>query len=355
MGGVLLAAGGTAAALGVLSGQPSGPPTGKLGGSTVDSGAATGYIVSVTPNLDGGAVGWCMTDHVFFKGGSSSGLGCDGAPLPGRPIIASDVGSSSSTNRSGVTATTTNLVFLTTPQVAAVRISPTLTILTRADPQLPNHYRIAIDIQQTITHGRTHPKLAHQPAVALDRAGQRIGLLTPPLSIPPHDAATYWQPGPTIGVRPQPTLHKPPAGACEIDTSALHGSDLVFGSVVQHVHGFPNLASKTYLSCATTQFSYDHKNVIAAILLDAQHPGSTPEPLPNATPVPQHPLTFNEPDAVTPADTRAPFPAGPITARRVGNAWLIVQTNGTLAQRLAILDRLAACTRLSGRSCPAPG
>jgi hypothetical protein len=360
VGGVLVA-GGTAAALGVLGGQPSAPPTGTLPGSRVDANAATGYSISVTPNLDAGSVGWCLSDRTYFKQGGAGSLGCAHAPLPGRPIVALGGSENVSKNRSGVTSTTTSLVYLTTSQAAAVRVSPTLTILTRADAQLPAGYRLAIDIHQTITHGRAKPPVfpSGQKAVALNAAGQPFGL--PPTTfpfVPPHDRSVFWQPGRTKGVGPQPKLHKPPVGACEIDTGNLAGVKLFFGWVVEHVHGFPDLAGKSYLSCANTQFGYGGEGVIAAILLDAQHPGTAPEPLPDAKPVPGHPQTYNEPAIPAPAGTTGARLGNPainpaITARRVGDAWLVVQATGTLAQRLAVLDRLGACVQLSGAACPA--
>jgi hypothetical protein len=358
VGGLLLVAGGTAAALGVLGGQPSAPPTGTFTGTTGSGGAAaTGYSVSVTPNLDAGSIGWCLSDRVYFEQGSAGGLGCAHAPLPGRPIVALGGGYSGS-RRGDVTATTTSLVYLTTSLVAAVRVSPTLTILTRADAQLPRGYRIAIDIHQTITHGHSPPPdfARGRAAVALNTAGQRIGLpaTTYPF-VPPHDASVFWQPGRTNGMGPQPKVHKPPAGACEVDTSNLVGVNLFFGWVVEHVHGFPDLAGKSYLSCANTQFGYGGEGVIAAILLDAQHPGTAPQPLPDAKPVPGHPQTFNEPAIATPVGTTRPRAGNTaITARRVGDAWLVVQASGTLAQRLTVLDRLGACVHLSGAACPAP-
>jgi hypothetical protein len=209
-------------------------------------------------------------------------------------------------------------------------------------------------VQQSVTHVAPGNSSGSNPfgAVALDSHGQRIGLPVS-RSRPLHDNTVYWQPGRTNGVGPQPKVHRPPAAACEINTKALRGVDLFFGWVVEHVHGFPDLAGKTYLSCANTQFGYDHAGVIAAILVDAQHPGSPPEVLPDATPVPGHPQTFNEPAAPTPNGAKASGNFA-ISARRVGNAWLVVQAGATLAYRLRVLDRLGACVDLTGPPCPSP-
>jgi hypothetical protein len=354
VGGVLVIAAGTAAALGILNGTPSNPPAGAFSTPKSDErGAASGYAVSVTPNLQGGGVGWCVASLVYFQlGGAGGAFGCGFAPLPGRPIVA--LGGNDGGARDGdVYSATTSSVFVTTSQVAAVRVSPTLTILTRTDPQLPDHYRIAIYVHQAIAH---HPIPAPRPgqsppAVALDRAGKHIGL---PASNrgEPRDPAVFW---------PSARAHTAPAGACEIDTNGLHAA---YGEVVEHVHGFPQLTGNAYLSCASTATANGRgRGTLAAILLDAKHPGTTPAPLPDATPVPGHPQTFNEPGITPPTSTtltpqgrpttpHRPHP-GPlsITGRRIGNAWLVVQSDGTLAQRLTVLDRLGICVRLTGHPC----
>ena len=342
--GTLLIGGGVAAALGVLNGQPSGPPSGNFSSPSADAGAAaTGYTVSVTPNLQGGGVGWCVSTRVYYKVGSTGGLGCGYAPLPDRPIVAVSGGVSSS--RDGdIYTSTPNLVFVTTAQVAAVRLSPTLTVFTRPDPQLPDNYRVAIDFHQTISDKPINAALGGPAgAVALNHTGQQIG--RPAASSgQPRDAAMFW---------PQAQLPKPPAGACEIDTGGLPRA---FGWVVQHIHGFPNLTGKTFLSCASTQLADRHdRGAVAAILLDAQDPGSRPAPLPDARLVPGHPQTYNELAIRPPPNTHSLRVSNlSITGRRIGDAWLVVQSGGTLAQRLAILDRLGACVRITGRPCQSP-
>ncbi|HEY1775292.1 MAG TPA: hypothetical protein VGG41_03945 [Solirubrobacteraceae bacterium] len=314
--------------------------------------------MSVTPDLHGGGVGWCVATSLYSQLGGGGGMGCGYAPLPERPIVA--VGGGSGSARAGdIYSATTEYVYVTTRQVAAVRVSPKLTILTRTDRQLPDDYRVAIDIQQTIAHHRlnTPPPGQPQPAVALSRTGRQIGLPASDAG-KPEDFAVFWSSAAT---------QRPPAGACEIDMNGLHGA---FGLVVPHVRGFPELSDRAFLSCASTQTANGQGlGAVAAILLDAQHPGSKPTALPDAKPVPGHPQTFNEAGIAAPAEPHATppprrqvgrrHPLNPprptstsITGRRIGNAWLVVQAGGTLPQRLAILDRLAVCVHLSGSPCP---
>jgi hypothetical protein len=274
-------------------------------------------------------------------GGGSSSLGCDLVQRPRVSIIGSSNGES--TTRDGdLVVNSTAYVYLTTAQVAAVRVAPRLTILTRPDARLPDGYRIAIDVRTVTTH--PGPDAGPRPApVALDGGGRPIP--TPPRKPAPRDAAVYWQ---RAAAHREGAPAGPPAGACEISLAGLPGAQRWFGEVVEHVRGFAALVGRTFLSCANTSFYDEGQSVDAAILLDAQHPGALPEALPGATAVPGHPAASNERQ---PAITRLTLS---ITGRRVGDAWLVVQSDGTLAQRLAILDRLRACVRLSGSPCPAP-
>jgi len=357
----VLVAGSTAAAVGVFGSTASAPPSGSL--STAGAGsafAATSYRIAVTPNLNGGAVGWCVQDVLRYRQGSSGGGGCDGIQLRDKPIIAAGGGFSADGGPSTYVVTT-DLYFMTAPQVAAVRVSRTLTIRTRADKQLPDGYRIAVVIHQAKAHGVSNPSRPNPfRAVPLNAAGQALPMhwpgfvgATPQVRLytAAHralsDQAAYWQPQPTRGVGPQPKVHEAPAAACEIYTRSLAGVHLFFGEVVQHVRGIPQLTGKTYLSCANTQFGYAGYGYVSAILLDSQHPGTKPELLPDSHPVAGNPAAVNEPDTQS-------GPIHPITARRVGDAWLVVESSAPLTDRLRVLNRLTTCIRVAGAQCPPP-
>jgi hypothetical protein len=360
--GVLVA---SAVAAAALVGQRSAAPTATLPvpvGSKPNAADARRYDIAFTPNLNGGAVGWCLLAQLAYSGGGEGVNGTCGAPLKERPIITFSSGESyiSASRYGGGTGTnTTTIAAVTTPQVAAVRISPKLTILTRSDPALPNGYRIAVVIHETTNDngGKNVGTVLTPPFtwVALAGDGHVIptSLRRPSIArlhaqLSPHDSATYWQTGPTHGVGPQPKLHTAPAGACEIDGSALAGARPSFGEVVEHVHGFPNLAAKTYLSCAYTWLSYHGYGMQAAILLDAQHPGSAPAPLPDAKVVSRNPTVVNEPAGISNGTSNF------ITARRLGDAWFLVESSSTLAARLAALHTLSACVSLTPTPCAAP-
>jgi hypothetical protein len=106
---------------------------------------------------------------------------------------------------------------------------------------------------------------------------------------------------------------------------------------------------RAYLSCIDTEIAYRGWVLDAALLLDAHHPGALPAPLPGSTPVPGHPGVVEERSGIF----------GDITGRRVGDAWLVVESSSRLAQRtsglpqrLEMLDALRSCVRVAGH-CPA--
>ncbi|MGA2469751.1 MAG: hypothetical protein ABSG64_03580 [Solirubrobacteraceae bacterium] len=292
------------------------------------------------------------------------------------------------------TRLTTTSVYLTASRVAAVRLGRNLTILTRAVEALPDGYRIAVRVtasQQNLKPGQkplddyriytagqpiepfygTLPATSASPApVALGANGRRIASARQTAA--PRARSTSWLPdfnyqpntaptGPTttaVAIRPSSSVTiKVPAGACEIDTSAaalaeLGGinaaepAQLGGGAVLAHVRGFPTLEGNPLLSCAYVQWYDARGSEQVAILLNARDPGATPPPLPNASPIKGHPGFVNEPIDQLVRSTN-------ITARRVDNAWLVVETLAPLRERIALLKRLTVCVHLRGAPCPA--
>jgi hypothetical protein len=72
--------------------------------------------------------------------------------------------------------------------------------------------------------------------------------------------------------------------------------------------------------------------VDAEVLLDATHPGAPPAALPDWTPVAGAPGFFAE--------------GGGVTARRLGDAWLVARQGTSLAERMRLLRHLTASVRL---------
>lgn len=123
---------------------------------------------------------------------------------------------------------------------------------------------------------------------------------------------------------------EPPAGACSLVATRLPGLRPRFGHVATSLSPTPGVAGGGFASCADTEYSFGRSSLDAAILLDADEPGlMEPAELPGATRVHHHPGLFS-----------APGWNGEILARRVGEAWLAVEGGASLRQRIEVLAHL---------------
>ena len=361
-----LLTGGAAAAV-LLDGTHSSAPLAGAVPEPRQSLSRTSYRIGFTPDITGGHVGWCdevdfttrerSLGHGHFErlyGGGASG--CGRGPTVAEPFIDADVVSGSG-GREGRHFSYEVAYYLTAPQVAAVRASPTLTILTRPEPRLPDGYRVAVGYPQ-FEHGGSSRAIGVFNPAALAANGRELATRRLP-------GGTPWVPDPTVSWQrsPQVDLHmlivagrahgqrvlvrrSPPAGSCAIDSSRLPGAQQQLGNVVTRVRPVPRVIGRAYLSCIDTVIADHGWAVDVALLLDAHHPGTLPAPLPGVTSVAGHPGVVNE--------QRGIF--GDITGRRLGDAWLVVESSRDLArrtsalpQRLAVLDALRTCVRPNGR------
>jgi hypothetical protein len=373
-----LATGGATAAV-LLSGtRHSAPLAGTFPGSR-RSLSSTSYRISLTPDIGGGVVGWCdqiefttrlvhPTKRNHFRrlygtyGGGAAG--CGSGPTAAEPFIDADVVSGSG-GREAQHYSYQIAYYLTAPQVAAVRASPTLTILTRPEPTLPDGYRVAVGFPKP-EHGGSPQAMGAFNPVALAANGRELARRHLPGGEPwVPDPTVSWQRSRRVGpgargvlgvlalryaetslFRNVPVRRGPPAGPCAIDSSRLPGAQQQLGSVVLQARPVPQVIGRAYLSCIDTEITYRGWALDAALLLDAHHPGALPAPLPGATSVPGHPGVVEEESGIF----------GDITGRRVGDAWLVVESSNRLAlrssglaQRLKLLDALRPCVRIAGR------
>jgi hypothetical protein len=105
--------------------------------------------------------------------------------------------------------------------------------------------------------------------------------------------------------------------------------------VISRPHSYTGIIGRVFLSCADTEYYLHNWPLDAGVLLDAGHPGTPPAPLPDMKAVHGHAGVFT-----------APGEGGALTARRVGNAWLVVDGGSGQGQRLAVLADLRAIVRL---------
>jgi hypothetical protein len=326
--GVLLAGGAASAAV-LLSSRASAPLVGALGPSE--------YAIDVSPYLNAGQSGWCAgviaTEQRRFRGWSE---GCGGTP--GAPIVAESYVAAEAHHA------TLNWA-ITMGSVAAVRFGRNV-VRTRSDPRLPAGFRAAVEI---VAPGRTPGRGSQREVVRLHRTHGGILIVSRPRTVEALDARGSVihgvtalhsaAPRPVHGGSAQPHLQKtvywappqaPPDRPCAIHSGQLPGPQPQWGNVATRIHRVGGVPGSAFISCADTEFYWQHWPLEAAVLLNAAHPGAEPAAFPQLQPVPDHPGVFDAPGGVQ----------GHFTGRRMDGAWLVVQGGKDLSQRLALLNAL---------------
>jgi len=100
-----------------------------------------------------------------------------------------------------------------------------------------------------------------------------------------------------------------------------------------------NATGELLLSCNDTEYNFDHGPLTVTILVNAQHPGAAPGPIPGTTPVVDHP-------GIVAGDGEA--------ARRIANAWLLVNGGRDLHDQLEILHALTIAKLALAHQPPTP-
>jgi hypothetical protein len=266
--------------------------------------------IRLVPETEAGIAGWCVA--------KPNGATCQEG-RPREPIIA---GSWSSSNPPPVTEG----YALTLSQVAAVSVNGGPRIPTRHEAALPDGLRV---VAVTI-HGVKPPRLSG----ASKR--RRFDLRFTARNVKGEPIVELATPHPRLVATPLPTLSlqdpaNPTSGVCRIETAtSLAGLVAEGGSVLTQVRPNRGLLGEAFLSCASTGYSLEGWSPVAAILLSASQPGSTPPSLPAMQRLPGHPGIFE-----------APGSNGEMVARRISGAWLVVE-RAPLQQRLTLLEHLRA-------------
>ena len=128
---------------------------------------------------------------------------------------------------------------------------------------------------------------------------------------------------------------------------------------MRSITGDPGIIGHAFLSCVEAGFSAHHAMLDAAVLLDARRPGSPPAPIVGVHAVPGQPGFFDwpnpdgspggfRPSGASGAEGLPNSPFGPdfppldgLSARRVGQAWLVVTGGTGSEQRISALHQLA--------------
>lgn len=271
-------------------------------------------VVRVSPNLEGGQAGWCVT--IIERSGGGGGT-CGPLPTFGHPLV----GGNSGWTHGDRDITTTEIV---APRVAYFLVNGTRRVATRTLPGLPYGLRVAII--HTPLHGsadRALGAVSTKPPIPLDAQGKPIK--------ESRDYGAVW-------FRDWNPPAAPLNGPCQLRVSGLKGITAEWGQVATAIRSYPQpIVGRGFLSCIDTEYHVPGRGMRAAALLDAVHPGrARPAAIPGLVPIPQAPGFYNG---------EAYASDGPMTAKREGNAWVAVAGGGRNAEEARI--RLLRHLRLS--------
>ncbi len=269
--------------------------------------------VKISPALEGGGYGWCVD---VGDGGSCASLPTADGPLQGS--VAFSTG----------TAHREDFIALLAPQVAGVLLDgrrlPLVTL--RSYPALDLRVaKITLALPSGAPGGGEGREAALQ---AVDARGRVIHSQPAPAREWQAKRATWWQ-------RPS----RMPDGPCQIRSTGI--ADLIpqWGFVAHTIAPYPGrIIGRAFYSCFSAEYYLHDWPLIAAVLVDAAHPGRTPGAIPEMKPVAGSPGVFNGPGD-------GGF-HGEETALRSGNHWLVVAGGSGLAQRMEVLGHLRASVRL---------
>jgi hypothetical protein len=320
---VLVGIGGLAA--GILGGKSS-KPTSRSSADRARAAALRARRtralrrVSFTPNLEGGAYGWCL----IINGGGT----CPILPTAGGGLRGALIGTEPR-------AHTEIITLLLSPEAAAVLVDrrrvPAVTIAS-----LPYRLRAA-----TITIPRPSAPVAHtgngpppppgpgtpQSLIAVDPQGQVLRSTSTSSGELPARRIIWWE-------RPSALPH----GPCQIHAHGIPALQPQWGHVATSISPYPErIIGRAFYSCIDTEYYLHNWPLETAILLDAQHPGSTPAAIPGLKQLRGAAAFYNGP-----GDSFH----GAQTAVRKGDAWLIVAGGSGLAQRREVLEHLTATVKL---------
>jgi hypothetical protein len=264
-------------------------------------------IVRLSPNLEGGQAGWCVT--ILEKNGGGGGT-CGPLPTVGHPFL---VGTSGWTH--GYSDITTTEI--TAPRIAYLLVNGTRRVATKTLPGLPYGLRVAIIHTPLRGSADRLAAVAFRPPtiVPLDALGKPIA--------ESRDYGAVW-------FRDWNRPATPLKGPCQLHVSGLGGITAEWGQVATAIRPYPGqIIGRGFLSCIDTEYYVPGRGMRAAVLLDAANPGRTaPAAIPGLSPIPQASGLYN--------GTGDYAFRGPMTAKREGNSWVVVAGGGRNAEEARI-------------------
>ncbi len=285
-----------------LPAEPAGPAAADL------HRAADSVLVRVSPNLTGAEAGWCV--HLILPTLITGGCG----PLPtATTLVLSDGTSWGNGARDDTT------VAVTAPQVRSVEFGDRRRVRAVPAPGLPYGMRMAVLHTRHNPDPRTLIRSVAVFGVGGDRLAERRV----------KGSGLEWR----IWNPPEP----PARGACHLQVTGGYDAKTEWGQVAGSLRPYPAaIDGRGFLSCIDTEYYVPGRGMRASVLLDAHAPGRiAPATIPGLAPITGVRGYLNVSDA---------YGAEPLTARREGDAWLVVSGGGRGAEeaRVHLLRHLRA-------------
>lgn len=283
-----------------------------------------GAHIGLTPSMDGGSAGWCFAKMIYGSSKGGNETTCSGARTSTGPIVVESCNAESGPDAVAYVSV------LARSDVAEVTVAGGMPIPTESNAMLPAGLRsAAIELPgyRIVPKGFTvgYPWRPCPVVTAVDASGK-------PIQGHGTSGSSMVVKLPARGFRP-PT--RQPNGACRLGVTQLPRETVVSeGSVAVQIMPIPKLLGQAFISCVETSYLYMGGHEIpAAVLLSAEHPGSTPPGLPGMKPLAGHPSIFEAPPN--------------LLARRAHNAWLVVHEEDNIGPRvpLELLERLRVTIR----------
>ncbi len=287
------------------------------------------YRITVSPELQGGVSGVCTL--IVFEGPRGHGDGDCGAPYPttSMPYI----GPGRIAYHDGVIPKGGALeYFLTGPNVASVRIGNHLVVTPRSEPGLPAGDR-AVVFYLPAGSPEIDPPWFPPGQVGLPRGVKTLSVVAvgrngapipikrgaPQFRLP----AQYWE-------RPEKQPHR----ACALAAPPTYHA--FRGTTASRLEPNTEVEGAALTACLSVDYRIAGTIITAAVLVNAKSPGSTPPSLFGTSPVPDQPGLVGREEHAGPQSTTLMA----YTARRDGNAWIVVEGGNGLARRIAALHAL---------------
>jgi hypothetical protein len=282
------------------------------------------YRITVWPVLQGGASGVC--GMIVFEGAHGVGDGGCGAPYPttSMPYLAPN--GRIAYPKAIITKGGALEYFLTGPSVATVRIGTHLVVTPRSEPGLPAGDR-AVVFYLPAGSPEIDPPWFPARQLGLPRGAKTLSVVAigrngAPIPVN-HGAkqfrlpARYWE-----------LPHEAPRGACELSAPSSYSA--YRGTTAVRLEPEPEVEGAALTSCLSVDYRVAGTTLTAAVLVNAKSPRSAPPALFGASPVSGQPgLVTREEDTGLHSSVSIAF-----TARRDGDAWIVVEGGRGLAQRI---------------------